>query len=116
MVGVNRSPVFSVELGDWQLGVSETYVVSKDIFTDLDVSDSFTTELTSDRGAVDFMVETQDKFEFAPSLASQVGTYTLTFYVTDSNSGLCPCGKKTVSRSFTLEVFAQTEGEEENYE
>lgn len=92
-------------------------MVSKDIFTDLDVDDSFNTELTSDSGAVDFMVETEDKFEFSPSLASQAGTYVLTFYVTDSNSGLCPCGKKTVSKSFTMEVSAQTEGEEdEDYE
>jgi len=47
--------------------VNEVYVVSKDIFTDLDVDDSFNTELTSDSGAVDFMVETEDKFEFAPN-------------------------------------------------
>lgn len=104
----NTPPSFDSTLKNQQLnyGTTSSYVIPS--FSDVDSGDTVTITATSYSGGVDpytftTWVPGATRFDFAPGLAD-VGVYTLTVTIQDTNSVVAPTGAETVIGSFTLTV------------
>jgi hypothetical protein len=94
VVGVNVAPEWKSSAEDVYVTVNGTYSVTLPAWEDADTPDTFTVDLEDGDGSLPSFVTSSDNIllEITP-LTADVGEYQMTYRVTDSNSGLCECGK-----------------------